>query len=185
MRVSPTDVLGGTPVTGTVVLTARAPTGGTVVALESDNPAAATAPSSVTVPAGATTATFPVTTNVVPNPQSALIIGTLGTVRTYAIVTAWTPSTFNVGSISILPGNGGSGTVTSSPAGINCVIVRGNGTGTCTRQFPAGTVVRLTAQAASDSRFQGWRGLPGCGDPSRVTVARGANITCQPGFSLR
>ena len=43
----------------------------------------------------------------------------------------------------------------------------------------------LTAQAAPDSRFQGFRGTPGCGDPSRITVARGTNITCQPGFTLR
>lgn len=185
VRASPTDVLPGTPVTGTVTLSSAAPVGGFTVALESDNPAAATAPASVTVPAGASSATFPVTANVVPNPQSALIIGSAGTVRTYAIVTVWTPSLFNTGSLSILPGGTGSGTITSSPAGINCTITRGNGSGTCTKTFPIGTVVRLTARAASDSSFQGWRGLPGCFDASRVTIARGANIACQPSLVLR
>src|SRR3954447_27010979 len=121
VKVNPTDVVGGTPVTGTVTLTAAAPSGGLTVALSSDDPAAATVQPSVTVPAGSRTASFPVTTNVVPNPQSSLIIGTAGAVTTYAIVTVWTPSLFNTGSIGIIPGGTGSGTVTSQPAGISCV----------------------------------------------------------------
>ncbi|MEO7059589.1 MAG: hypothetical protein ABI083_07720 [Lapillicoccus sp.] len=47
-----------------------------------------------------------------------------------------------------------------------------------------GTIVRLTARAAAGSSFQGWRGLPGCGDPSRITVPRTTTIYCQPAFSL-
>ena len=185
VTVNPTQVVGGTPVTGTVRLTAAAPSGGFVVALSSDDPAAATVPASVTVPAGATSANFPITPFVVPNPQSSLIIGTAGAVTTYGIVTVYTASAFSSGSISIIPGNGGSGTVTSQPAGINCVITRGNGAGACTASFAPGTVVRLDARPASDSQFVGWRGLPGCTDPSRITVSRGLNINCQPGFNLR
>src|SRR3954470_4012565 len=113
VTVSPKDVLPGTPVTGSVTISAAAPAGGFTVALESDNPTAATAPASVTVPQGARSASFPVTANVVPNPQSALIIGSAGAVRTYAIVTVWTPSLFNSGSVSVLPGGTGSGTITS------------------------------------------------------------------------
>jgi hypothetical protein len=45
--------------------------------------------------------------------------------------------------------------------------------------------VRLDARPASGSSFVGWRGLPGCGDPSKITVARGTTINCQPGFSLK
>ena len=52
---------GGNPVTGTVTLTGPAPTGGRVVNLSSNNTSAATVPASVTVVAGASTATFPVT----------------------------------------------------------------------------------------------------------------------------
>jgi hypothetical protein len=185
VKVNPGDVLGGTPATGTVTLNAAAPAGGFTVPLSSDNPAAATVPASVTVPAGAKSATFPVTTFQVPNPQSALIIGTGGGVTTYAIITAWTPSTFNRGSVSILPGGNGSGRVTSQPAGIDCTITAGNGSGTCTAFFPVGTTVRLSARAAAGSSFQGFRGLPGCADPSRITVARGTNIVCQPGFSAK
>jgi len=102
--------------------------------------------------------------------------------------TAPTPTpttTGSTGSISIVPGGGGSGTITSQPAGINCVITLGNGAGTCSAFFPAGTVVRLDARPADDSRFQGWRGLPGCSDPSKITVFADTNINCQPGFALR
>jgi two-component sensor histidine kinase len=89
------------------------------------------------------------------------------------------------GSISIIPGGNGSGTITSQPAGINCTITGGNGSGTCTAFFPAGSIVRLDARPAADTQFQGWRGLPGCADPSKITVFANTNIACQPGFQLK
>ena len=184
LAVSPTDILAGDTAAGTVKLTAAAPSGGFVVALSSDNTAAATVPASVTVPAGATSAGFTVTTSRVTNSQSAIIIGTAGSATAHAVVTVWTPSAYANGSISIIPRRKRQRRVTSQPAGIDCTITNGNGAGACTSFFP-GTVVRLDARPAADSKFLGWRGLPGCGDPSRVTVARGTNISCQPGFSLR
>jgi hypothetical protein len=69
--------------------------------------------------------------------------------------------------------------------GIDCTITQGNGAGTCSAFFPVGTVVRLDARPAADSSFVGWRPTPGCADASKVTVARGTTITCQPGFVLR
>jgi len=185
ITLSATDVVGGTPVTGTATLSASAPAGGLVVALSSDDPAAATVPAGVTVPAGSRSASFPVTTLTVPNPQSALIIGSAGGATTYAIITVRTASGSLTGSISVLAAGSGGGTVTSQPAGIRCTYRAGSSTGVCTTSFAAGTVVRLSAQAAPGSAFQGWRGTPGCGDPSRITVARGTTITCQPGFTLR
>jgi hypothetical protein len=182
LGVNPTDVVGGDPSTGTVTLTAAAPSGGFAVALSSDNTAAATVPPSVNVPAGSRSATFTVTTNQVSNSQSADIIGTAGSVTVYAIVTAWTPFAYAHGSIAIVPGGNGSGRITSQPAGIDCTITSGNGSGACSAFFTAGTVVRLDPVAAADSSFQGFRGLPGCADPSRITVARGRVIYCQPGF---
>jgi hypothetical protein len=178
-------VVGGTPAVGTVTLTGPAPSGGTQVALSSDNPAAATVSASVTVPAGSSSASFPVSTNVVPNPQSALIIGTAGGATTYGIITVWTQFLFANGTIAIVPGGTGSGRVTSQPAGIDCTITRGNGAGACSVSFPVGTVVRLDARPAADSSFVGFRPTPGCIDASRVTVARGTVINCQPGFVLR
>ncbi|HET7480546.1 MAG TPA: hypothetical protein VFJ72_13645 [Rubrobacteraceae bacterium] len=189
LTVSPTDVVGGDPATGTVTLSSAAPTGGFVIDLSSDNTAAATVPPSVTVPAGSTSATFTVSTKAVTNAQSAVIIGTVGgdfSTEKHAVITAWDPFHFSNGSISILPGGNGSGRVTSQPAGIDCAITLGNGSGACSVFFPVGTVVKLDARAAAGSAFVGWRtGLPGCFDPSKVTVARGTNITCQPGFVLK
>ena len=56
------SVAGGGTVTGTATLNTAAPAGGAAVQLISSNTAAATAPASVTVPAGATSATFTVST---------------------------------------------------------------------------------------------------------------------------
>jgi hypothetical protein len=62
LSVSPGTVVGGTNVTGTVTLSAPAPAGGALVTLRSSKPAIATPPSSVPIPAGTTSATFPITT---------------------------------------------------------------------------------------------------------------------------
>jgi hypothetical protein len=191
LTVSSTDVVGPDPATGTVTLSSAAPSGAFTVDLTSDNTAAATVPPSVTVPAGSTRATFTVSTKEVTNAQSAVIIGTVGgdfSTEKHAVITVWDPFHFSNGSIAILPGGTGSGRVISQPTGIDCTIVRGNGTddGPCTAFFPTGTIVRLEARPAPDSEFRGWRtALPGCSDPSKVRVARGTTITCQPGFFLK
>src|SRR5439155_1327587 len=65
LTLNPTSVIGGLQTsTGTVTLGAPAPAGGAQVMLSSSN-GAASVPSSVTVPAGATSATFAVSTSVV------------------------------------------------------------------------------------------------------------------------
>ena len=66
LMIDPLVVTGGNPVTGTVTIAAAAPAGGTVVPLSSSHPQYASVPPGVTVPAGATTATFPITTTAVP-----------------------------------------------------------------------------------------------------------------------
>jgi hypothetical protein len=63
--VSPVSVTGGTAATGTVKINGAAPSAGVTVTLASANPAVASVPASVVVPAGATTATFTVTTHTV------------------------------------------------------------------------------------------------------------------------
>ena len=72
----------------------------------------------------------------------------------------------------VLKSGNGSGTVTSSPSGIDC------GT-TCSAQFAGGTQVILTAAAASGSGFTGWSG-GGCSGPSTtctVTMTGDQQIT--------
>jgi hypothetical protein len=66
LTLNPASVRGGMQSsTGTVTLSGPAPTGGAQVALSSSNPGAASVPSSVIVPAGATSATFTVNTSIV------------------------------------------------------------------------------------------------------------------------
>lgn len=60
---SPNPVKGGWTATATIVLRGAAPAGGQLVTLSSSNVAVAQVPSSITIPAGATTATFPITTS--------------------------------------------------------------------------------------------------------------------------
>src|SRR5829696_3855846 len=139
LTISPTDVVGPDPATGTVTLGSAAPSGGFTVDLTSDNPAAATVPPSVTVPAGSTRATFTVSTKEVTNAQSTVIIGTVGgdfSTERHAVITVWDPFHFSNGSIAILPGGNGSGRITSQPAGIDCTITGGNGSGSCSAFFP-------------------------------------------------
>ncbi|GIH06114.1 hypothetical protein Rhe02_41810 [Rhizocola hellebori] len=186
VAVSQGTVVGGTPVTGTVTLTSAAPAGGLAVPLTSDNTMAATVPSSVTVAAGAVSASFPVTTFVVPNPQSALIIGVAGGVTKYAIVTVTTGSQANRGSISLARGGTGGGRVTSQPPGVDCVFTATTTTGACNNVFfPAGTQVRLEARPAPGSSFQGWEFETSCRDAPKVTIAAGVAHICRPGFRQR
>ncbi len=82
LTLSPTGVIGGTPSTGTVTLSGPAPAGGAQIALSSNN-GAASVPSSVIVPAGATSATFRVNTSIVLITTSATISASYnGTSRT-------------------------------------------------------------------------------------------------------
>jgi trimeric autotransporter adhesin len=63
LTLSASSVVGGNPVTGTLVISSPAPAGGMVVTLSSSDPV--TVPASVTIPAGQTTATFTVNTRAV------------------------------------------------------------------------------------------------------------------------
>jgi hypothetical protein len=62
LSLNPTSVTGGTPATGTVTLTAPAPSGGVIVALSSTKPSLASVPASILVAAGTTSKGFTVTT---------------------------------------------------------------------------------------------------------------------------
>ncbi|MDR3691571.1 MAG: PQQ-binding-like beta-propeller repeat protein [Fimbriimonas sp.] len=72
VSVSPTSVQGGIGATGAVTIASPAPPGGWLVNLSSGVPGTVGVPSSVVVPAGATSVTFPVTTKAV---SSTLTVG--------------------------------------------------------------------------------------------------------------
>jgi hypothetical protein len=69
----------------------------------------------------------------------------------------------------------GNGTVTSSPAGINCSGAQG---ADCRGTFDADTSVTLTATAASGSSFAGWGGAcSGTSTSCTVTVSSDTSVT--------
>lgn len=141
---------GGTNVTGTVTLTSNAPTGGAVVALSSNNTAAATVPANVTVAAGTKTATFPVTTFTV-------------TTSTNVGITASLNSASATGTLTLNPASGLQG-VTLNPTMVYGTQVS---TGTVTLQANApvgGTVIGLSSSNTTVAKV-----------PATVTVAAGSN----------
>ncbi|MBZ5555311.1 MAG: cadherin-like domain-containing protein [Acidobacteriia bacterium] len=79
LTLNPTSVRGGNPSTGTVTINGPAPAGGAVVTLASNRTSVATVPASVTVAAGATSATFSVTTRTVTSTNTVRISATRGT----------------------------------------------------------------------------------------------------------
>ncbi len=70
--------------------------------------------------------------------------------------------------VSVSKTGTGSGTVTSSPAGINCGS-------TCSANFPSGSMVTLTAAPAQGSAFAGWSG--GCSGTSTTCSVTAGNAT--------
>ena len=77
LSLNPPSVAGGSSSTGTVTLSRAAPSGGAVVSL-SDNSSVSGVPASVTVPAGATSANFAVTTNTVTSSTAVSVSGSFG-----------------------------------------------------------------------------------------------------------
>ncbi len=86
LALNPTSVVGGASSTGTVTLSAAAPSGGAVVSL-SDNSAAATVPASVTVAAGATSASFTASTGAVAASTVVTVTATFAGVSRTATLT--------------------------------------------------------------------------------------------------
>src|SRR6185503_2446861 len=78
VSVSPTSVVGGTTAQGTITLTGGAPSGGAVVTLSSANTSVVSVPASVTVAAGASSATFGVNTSSVAANTGVTITATYG-----------------------------------------------------------------------------------------------------------
>lgn len=84
-------------------------------------------------------------------------------------------ATFNLGgySLTVIKAGTGSGTVTSSPVGINCGSE-------CVKNYANNTVVGLAATAVGGSVFAGWSGDADCSD-GNITI--NANKTCMATFN--
>ena len=89
------------------------------------------------------------------------------TITAAASVTA----TFNPGvGLTVTTAGSGQGTVTSSPAGINCP-------GTCSASFAPSTQVTLSQTPAANNTFGGWGGACSGSAACSVTVTSATNVT--------
>ncbi len=157
LAVSPTSVTGGSSATGTVALTAAAPSGGMTVSLSSGNTSAATVPASVSVAAGSTTATFPVTTRSVTSNTSSTISGVGGGVTRSAVLgvnasasSAPTLSNLSLDPTAIVERSTSTGTVTlSGPAPVGGVVVSLSSGNTAAATVPASVTVESGAGSAT------------------------------------
>jgi uncharacterized delta-60 repeat protein len=155
---SPATVVGGTSSTGFVTLTSAAPVGGALVSFL-NNSLALRVPASVTVPQGATTTTFSVSTSPVGADTTATVTGSYNGVSAAGLLTVTTSGTTTTtttpppaASVALtVRAMGRSGeTVVSSPAGINAKV----GTLSVT-SFAANTVIKLSTSSNRDVIWSG------------------------------
>lgn len=150
--------------TGKVILAGPAPAGGAVVALASTNPVAVLPPS-VTVPAGATSATFPITAPAVSAVQTGTVTASYGGVQSSETLKV-RPIGVSSLTLSLNPVVGGQGVagslVLECPAAPGAVVVNLSSSnpavawpGAASVTVPAGTVTArftvLTADVAVES----------------------------------
>jgi hypothetical protein len=191
IALNPASVVGGNTSEGTASLTSAASAGGAVVTLSSSNTSAAGVPASVTVPAGAFSATFTVSTASVTASTSLTISGAFGGTARSATLTVTPPpappppaalSAVAVNPASVTGGASSQGTVTlTSPApagGFAVSLSSGNAAAT----VAAGVSV---AQGATSATFAIATSAVAASTPVTITasaggVTRTATLTVNP-----
>src|SRR5579885_3475394 len=174
LQCAPTTLGSGAAATCTVTLNQAAPSGGAAVSI-SDNSTLLTTPASVTVAAGATSATFSATAGTLTSTQSATITATLGTSTVSTTLTLQAPTL--VTGLACSPTTLGSGaaatcTVTlnqAAPSGGAAVSISDNSTLLTT---PASVTVAAGATSATFSATAG-----------TLTSTQSATITATLGTS--
>jgi hypothetical protein len=155
VALNPTSVTGGSPSTGTVTLSGPAPSGGAAVSLWSDNTAAATVPASVTVAAGASSATFTMGTSAVTTSTPVTISALYASVTKTAPLTVLpqalpTLSSLTLNPTSVTGGSPSTGTVTlSGPAPVGGATVSLSSGNTAVATVPASVTVAAGASSAT------------------------------------
>jgi len=111
LSVTTASVLGGRNVSATVTLTGTAPPGGVTIGISSDN-SNAQPPATVSIPFGASSATFSILTSAVTANQTCNITATLGRTSKTAQFTVIPAVQLALASSSVVGGNNVGGTVT-------------------------------------------------------------------------
>jgi hypothetical protein len=148
-------VVGGASTSATITLLGKAPVGGTTISLDSGAVGVAQVQSSLTIPEGQSSGSFPITTNPVSTDTNVSIAATLGSQyvpRTLAVVV----QLHRIASLTMTPNPVTSGSGTTGRVAI-------------TRPAPAGgLVIQLTDNASIVST------------PPSVTIPAGATVTTFP-----
>jgi len=146
------------PTSGTVTVTDTVPAGLTLVSMAGTGwtCVAASCTRSDALAAGASYPGITVTVNVASNASSPQVnmagVSGGGSVAPPPASDSTVITSTNV-LLTIIPGGNGTGTVRSTPAGINCGA-------TCSVNFASGTTVVLTATPSDGSTFTGWGAGP-------------------------
>jgi hypothetical protein len=148
IALSPATLAGGNSSQATVTLSSAAPSGGAVVQLSSSNAAVATVPASVTVPAGASSATFTVSTAPVTATASATITGAAGGASRSAVLTVSPPA--QSATLSLTATGRSGERVSSTPAGLSVAV---GSTGSAA--FTSGTSITLSVSNGRDAIWSG------------------------------
>jgi hypothetical protein len=172
ISVSPSSVSGGAGAQGTVTLTSAAPSGGAAVSLSSSNTAVAGTPASVSVAAGAASATFPVTTSAVGTSTAVTITAAYDGVTRTANLTV-NPTTTQAATLTVTATGRSGERVSSSPAGISVSV---GSTGSAS--FAVGTSITLSVTNGRDAIWSG--ACSSGGNKARTctfTLAGSASVT--------
>ena len=148
VSLNPSSVVGGSGSTGTVTLSAAAPSGGAVVSLSSSDTTVANVPASITIAAGATSATFTAATSGVAASTAVTISASYNSVTKTTQLTVMPPS--QAATVTVTASGRSGERVTSSPAGINVSV------GTAgSASFSTGTSVTLSVTNGRDAIWSG------------------------------
>ena len=169
MAIAPTSLVGGSGATGSITLSAAAPSGGAVVTLSKalsnggTGTVPATIPASVTVPAGQRTASFAIGTSAVTSTTNVRVSGTFGGATAAADVTLFPLLAQVLFSGNVPGGTPATGTVTlngAAPSGGTVVSLSSANTSLVTVPasvtVPAGqTSVNFTASTSTVTQTTG------------------------------
>jgi len=151
VAVTPTSVAGGVSANGKITLDGEAPPGGAVVTLTSSNTTVATVPASVTVPEGANTVNFTVTTMAVSEDIPVTISATYaGTTKSAALTVKPLLGSVKASPSSVAGGNTSTGTVNFlGPAPAGGAVVTLTSSNTTVATVPESVTVPQGATSAT------------------------------------
>ena len=182
LSLSPTTVTGGASSTGTVQLNGPAPIGGASITL-SDNSSFASVPANVSVAAGASRATFTVSTTAVTSSTTAVVSAAYGGTTRQATLTInpVTLSSLGLSPSSIVGGNSSTGTVTlTGPAPAGGIVV-GLSDNSAVAQTPVSVTVAAGSRTATFTiTTVGVSSSTGVTITATYGVSRSATLTVNP-----